>query len=328
VLGADRLRVSGSSEEEGFLGQPFERVEGRQVVAGVYGDHTWSLGARGTLSLGARYDRWTNGQARRVVDGEATPLQGRHETAVSPRAALLFRLGSRLAVTASAYRAFRAPIGSVLTLANESLEAERVEGREAGFVVTGGAFSLRATAFDMRVDDPVVNVTVLPAPTAGVITRQRRNLGGTRTEGVEADAEIRAGRFALSAAVLRAHARVRASPADPTLQGNRVPQVPRDQAAVQARYAAPGGFTLGLQGRWTSAQFDDDRNLLPLRSARLLDAFVAIPLGDAVTAFVAGENVTNERYEVGRTPLSTFGPPRQVRAGLRIRALRPEPARP
>jgi outer membrane receptor protein involved in Fe transport len=336
VLGADRLRVSGRSEEESFLGRPFERVDGRQVVAGVYGDHTWSLGARGTLSLGARYDRWTNGEASRLVGTQQAPIPGRRETAVSPRAALLFRLASRLAVTASAYRAFRAPtlnelyrpfrVGSILTQANESLEAERVEGREAGLVFTGGAFSLRATAFDMRVDDPVANVTVAAAP--DLITRQRRNLGGTRTEGVEVDAEVRAGRFALSGAFLRAHARVRSSPADRTLEGKRLPQVPRDQAAVQARYGTPGGFTLGLQGRWTSRQFDDDRNLLPLRSMRVLDAFVTVPLGETVSFFVAGENVTNERYEVGRTPLTTFGPPRQLRAGLRVRALRPPPARP
>jgi hypothetical protein len=35
-------------------------------------------------------------------------------------------------------------------------------------------------------------------------------------------------------------------------------------------------------------------------------------------AFVAAENLTGVRYEVGRTPVLTLGPPRLLRAGLRF----------
>jgi hypothetical protein len=41
---------------------------------------------------------------------------------------------------------------------------------------------------------------------------------------------------------------------------------------------------------------------------------------------VAGENLTDAEYDVGRTPLRTVGPPRTLRGGLRVR-LR-GPARP
>jgi hypothetical protein len=37
-----------------------------------------------------------------------------------------------------------------------------------------------------------------------------------------------------------------------------------------------------------------------------------------VDLFVAVENLTNRRYDVGRTPVLTVGPPILARAGLRL----------
>ena len=36
-------------------------------------------------------------------------------------------------------------------------------------------------------------------------------------------------------------------------------------------------------------------------------------------AFAAAENLTGQRYEVGRTPVLTVGPPAFVRVGFRLR---------
>jgi hypothetical protein len=38
---------------------------------------------------------------------------------------------------------------------------------------------------------------------------------------------------------------------------------------------------------------------------------------------VAGENLANVEYDVGRTPVRTVGPRRTVRGGLRVRLGRP-----
>ncbi|HET7746233.1 MAG TPA: TonB-dependent receptor, partial [Vicinamibacteria bacterium] len=272
VLGAERLRVSGRSDEVPFQGQPRTSAGGRQVSLAGYGDLTLGLGQRGSLSLGARLDRWKNDEGERTVDRRTTSLASRDETALSPRAAILIGLGSRLSATASIYRAFRAPtlnelyrpfrVGDVLTQANEGLEAERLRGREAGLIFAAGSFSARATAFQMDVEDTIANLTLTTTPT--LITRQRRNLGSVRSRGVEADAEVRSGRFAITVSMLRVNARVRDFPADVTLEGKRVPQVPREQEAVQVRYGAPRGFTIALQGRRTGGQYEDDRNQLRL----------------------------------------------------------------
>ena len=193
-----------------------------------------------------------------------------------------------------------------------------------GVRVGGGRLSLRATAFRMHLGDTVANVTLSAQP--GLITRQRQNLGSVRSQGIELDAEARLGPVALSIGWLRSDARVRSFSADPTLVGRRVPQSPLNQASATVRYVGSGGQTLGIQGRWAGSQFDDDRNAFPLGTMRHVDAFLALPVAGPVVAFVAGENLVGGRYEVGRTPLVTLGPPRAVRFGVRVRLTPGRPA--
>lgn len=46
--------------------------------------------------------------------------------------------------------------------------------------------------------------------------------------------------------------------------------------------------------------------------------FVARPLKHGLTLFAAAENLFDQRYDTGRTPGRTLGPPLLVRAGLRV----------
>ena len=329
VLGVERARVAASNVETVYLPGVAEETltEGTQTNLGGFADLALGLGRGGSLTLGARYDRWTNSDARRVTAGRTTALPERQADALSPRIALLLKLGSPLSLTGSAYRAFRAPtlnelyrsfrVGDVVTLANELLDAERVEGTEAGFILGGRRLSLRATAFRMRTEDTVSSVTLSTAP--GLITRQRRNLGASRSQGVELDAELRAGIATFQLGWLRADATVRSFDADPSLEGNRLPQVPRSQGTASLRLVGESGRTFALFGRWASAQFDDDRNLYELGQMRQVDAFLALPLSGSFDLVAAGENLLNYRYEIGRTPLPTIASPRAIRAGVRLR---------
>jgi outer membrane receptor protein involved in Fe transport len=96
-----------------------------------------------------------------------------------------------------------------------------------------------------------------------------------------------------------------------------VPQVPHQQFTLQARYVKPY-VLFGIQGRYVGNQFDDDQNLLPLERFFVLDAIVSHPLRPGVDVFVAGENLLNQQYQIGRTPVLTVGPPVLARAGLRL----------
>jgi outer membrane receptor protein involved in Fe transport len=104
---------------------------------------------------------------------------------------------------------------------------------------------------------------------------------------------------------------------NPSLVGLNVPQVPRHQFDFQVRYTKPF-ILLGVQGRFGGNQFDDDQNTLLLRRYFTLDLNATHALRPGVDVFVAVENLLNQRYDVGRTPVLTVGPPILARAGLRL----------
>jgi hypothetical protein len=66
-------------------------------------------------------------------------------------------------------------------------------------------------------------------------------------------------------------------------------------------------------------QYEDDRNELGLASFVVADLSAACRVGRSAHAFVAIENLLDERAAVGRTPVATLGPPLLARIGLRLR---------
>ncbi|MDQ3744211.1 MAG: TonB-dependent receptor [Acidobacteriota bacterium] len=310
---------------------------GRWASASLYARDILRLTPRLIITPGARLDRWNINDGRqttrtltRVSPNTVVSFTDRVETAFSPQLSALYKLSERVSLTSTFTRAFRAPtlnelyrsfrVGNVFTLANSDLRAERLTDGEAGaiFNARGGRLAVRANAFWMDVTRAVSNVTLSVTPS--LITRQRQNLGRTRSRGFEAEAEARlGGHWTLSGGYLLSDARVARFPADISLEGLRVPQVAREQAAFELRYTNPARFAFGIQARAAGPQFDDDQNLLRLRGYFTLDALISRRLARGVEAFVAAENLTGRRYEAGRTPVLTLGPPLFVRAGLRLR---------
>ncbi|HEX8073132.1 MAG TPA: TonB-dependent receptor [Pyrinomonadaceae bacterium] len=339
VAGLDWREVRGASDETVYVaGRASSLVGagGRERTAGFFAEDIVRLGARLFVTAGFRADAWRNYAAasttRPLRPGGGTAVNvfpERTETAFSPRLAALYQVSASFSLTASAYRAFRQPtlnelyrtfrVGDVQTLANERLRAERLTGGEAGARAGGfgGRLSVRGTFFWTEITRPVANVTL--AVTPALVTRQRQNLGRTRTRGLELEAEARAGRrWTLTGGYLLADSVVTRFPANVALEGLRVPQVARQQLTLQARYTDSAGLTFGVQARASGAQFDDDQNRLRLAPYFTLDALVARPLARRLSVFAAAENLFNQRYETGRTPVLTQGPPLLVRAGLRL----------
>lgn len=334
VAGGELSRVTGESDESvlGGAGESLETAGGRQWRAALFASALLGLGPRLRAAGGVRYDAWRNEEGRLLAGGVATPLADRSESVLSPRLSLLFQAGPRVNVAASAYRGFRAPtlnelyrsfrVGNVLTTANANLGAERVSGFETGTLVTlSDRARVRGNLFWMDLDRPVANVTLSVRP--DLITRRRQNLGRARSRGLEVDAEGRLRRgWRVSFGYLLSDATVRDFAADTTLEGLRLPQVPRHSASLQLRHDGAAAVA-GVQARWTGVQFDDDQNRLPLRGFFSLDAEARKPIGRRFEAFVGGENLTGVRYDIGRTPVRTVGPPRSLRAGFRLTSARP-----
>jgi outer membrane receptor protein involved in Fe transport len=336
LAGVEAGAVDGTTEETVYArGQPTSLVEagGTTRSAGAFVQDLFQAHPRVLLTASARADGWwlRDGSSRTTpLSGAAaseTAYEDRSAWAASPRLGVLLRAKRTVSLVASGYGAFRAPtlnelyrsfrLGDTLTLANAALGPERLWGGEGGVRLARGTGALRVTAFDTSIHDAVANVTVSSAP--GLVTRQRRNVARVRARGVEAEGDWSpAASVSLSAGYSFTDSRVTSFPGEPTLEGRRVPQVPRHQATFQAR--RDGAWRLGLQLRWTGRAWDDDRNTLSLPAAWQLDARAGRALGRGLELFVAGENLLDAEIVTARSPVASLAPPRTLRAGVRVRA--------
>lgn len=347
VAGFEANGVRGSSNELKFTGgslKPSSAVGagGRQETYAVFGEDIFRFGSKWIVTGGARLDHWLNYDALSTTQPLSKPgspavtlFPNRTEQAFSPRLSVLRRLPHNLSVTGSVYRAFRAPtlnelyrsfrLGNVLTLANNELEAERLTGAEAGanWVSPSQRVTARGVMFWSDIARPIENVTL--STTNSLITRERENLGRTRSRGVSLNLSENLTRtLSLTQGYEFTNSTVLSFPANMALVGLRVPEVPRHDLTFQARYSNPAAdnrlarFTVGLQGRAESAAYDDDMNTLRLNPYFTLDAIVSRQVAHGTELFLAAENLTNQRYQVALTPAANLGPPILVRIGVRV----------
>ena len=335
--GADFSEVIGASNEILLTGPNRNRNGGgRQRTLGFFGEDIFRH-AKWTVILAARVDDWRNFNGSLVTVPLAgapvkTTYPSRTDVALSPRLSVLRAVNEHVSLTGSVYRAFRAPtlnelyrtfrVGNVLTFNNAGLSAERLTGAEVGVNLSGwnGRLSMRDTFFWSDIVDPVANVTLSTTPT--LITRQKLNLGRTRSRGVELDGALRVNRdIQISAGYTYTAATVVSYPGNPggiDLVGLDVAQVPRNVFTWQARYWNPSQVFVSLAGRFVGQQFDDDQNQLPLARFYTMDLEIGRSITPHFEVFGAVENVFNQRYQVARTPVTTLGPPILFRIGLRL----------
>ena len=72
--------------------------------------------------------------------------------------------------------------------------------------------------------------------------------------------------------------------------------------------------------RGSSSQFDDDLNTpdFELNPFAIVDLSLSRQFARSLQGFFAIENMFDEDYDTGRTPLRTIGWPRTIRAGVRV----------
>ena len=320
---------------------------GRQTSLGAFAQDIFTPTPRATITLSARVDRWRNYDGHNILmtpDGQPTTgglgsFEERDDTVASPRVAALYHLTSRVSVWGDVNWGFRAPtlnelyrqfsIGANprrLTLANSNLGPERLTGGEAGFSSTlPGNVIARATWFDNRMKDPVSSV--VQSSTAALITLQRTNLGRTKIQGIQLDAESRVGEWlTISGAYLFNQAKVTENPADPTLVGKYLAQVPKNRGSFQVAYTDPKYVNLGLAVQFIGRQFDDEANVATvpgetepgLPGFATLDFTASRRITPNFDVFFGVQNLTDTEYIVQTAP-TTIGAPRLVTGGLRIR---------
>jgi outer membrane receptor protein involved in Fe transport len=346
IVGADLVEVMGASDEQLFsavTGLPTADsvAGGRQRSLGLFGEDIVRVNNKWTIILGGRFDHWSNFDAESVRTPVVPPqtvtlFPDRSANAFSPRLSVLRSLNRNVSLTGSMYRAFRAPTlnelyrsfrqGNTFTESNATLRSEQLTGAEAGVNVSGfdHKLVLRGTFFWSDIVDPDENVTLCsdgvtpPCSASVMITRQRQNLGRTRSRGVELDGVVHLNKdIQISAGYDYTEATVLSSPGSTVLPGLDIPQVPRHEFTWEARYWNPSRLLLSVQGRFVGTQFDDDLNTFPLDRFYVMDFMAGRSIAHGVQGFVQVENVLDERYTVAITPVANLGPPVLFRVGLR-----------
>lgn len=337
--GAHFRKVSATSREAalspaGTLAS-FSISGGTERSVGIYGGVSLRPVKRLVLDFSSRYDRWRESEGASTTFSPSGLLisdvryPDRTESAFSPRAGILFRFNKNVAVAASASRSFRAAtlnelyrpfrVGNVLTLANANLRAERGTTFEGAIVATAlrDRLYMRTGPYCTTIAGPVSNVTISTTPS--LITRQRQNLGSTRTCGFEADMQLQiTPSLNFSGGYLFANARVRDA-GTTGLAGRLLPQIPRHTWNVLGVFSRPRFGTLSVQLRGSSGQFEDDQNTIALQGFAAADVLYSRPLTKHFSVYAAVENVLNTRIEAGRNPVLTLGQPRTARVGFRFR---------
>lgn len=301
-----------------------------QRDSGLYGEALWVHHAW-TASAAARVDWYQNYDGRQLTWNGATwipsasqPTQ-RGEHLFNPRLGISRRFPNHWAVSASGFRAFRAPtpsefyrstqVGDKLTLPNGQLLSERATGWETGLASQWRWGTIRSSYFLTQVNRPIVAVTT--NPNSSPILLLRENLGQIESRGVALDFELAPQRWlSLDGGYQYAHATVSRGTLD---HGNWIPEVARNMATLNLRACKPALGTLSLQSRLSGHQFDDDANLFLLHGFFRLDAYAARDIGRHLQLFAAAENLFDRSIEVSKTPTTTLGMPRVARAGLQIR---------
>jgi outer membrane receptor protein involved in Fe transport len=331
VAGADTHDVRVWDREQTFgPSAALTLLRDRQHDTGLYAEVIWSHD-RWTATASARIDwfrnadasqqQW-NGSAWTPAPTQPTPFS---ERVFDPRIGVSHSFLEHWAVSASSFRAFRAPtpnelyrstqVGNLLTVPNFNLLSERATGWEAGLATERRWITVRASYFLTQVNRPITALTIDPA--SSPILLKRENLGQIESRGVSLDFELAPMRWlTLDGGYQYAHATVTRGPQD---LGNWIPAVARNLATLNLRASRPRLGTLSLQSRISGKQFDNDANTYLLHSFFRLDAYASHEIGKRLEIFAAGENLFDRSIEVGKTPATTLDQPRVARVGFLVK---------
>jgi outer membrane receptor protein involved in Fe transport len=343
LAGADTHDVRATDYETNYKSNSPSGIldtSARQRQTGVYGEALWTP-EKWTLSAGGRIDHFSNFDALQWTSPPLalTGLPDFSETVLDPRLGLARRITTNFSLTASGFRAYRAPtqnelyrtgqVGQELTKANPNLRSERATGWETGVAfATRYSTTVRTSYFWTQVNRPITTLTISTTPTQ--ITEMRENLGQIESRGVAFDAETSPARWlSMIGGYQYADATVTKFASQPvlvacghpetTLVGCRIPQVARNMGTLQARLSYPKIGLLSLQGRMSGSQYDNDLNTYLLHSYFRLDVYASHEFGHRLEVFASGQNLFDREIEVGRTPTLTLGTPRVGSFGVRVR---------
>lgn len=303
------------------------RVTGAQRFAGVFAQGSWSPDERLEVLASARLDSFRNYDGSDVVaGGTASYYPARSSQQLDPRVSARYIVGRHSTVRASAYRAFNAPAlrdlyrnnqsGSSIILGNPDLQPETLLGGEIGWEWAGAA-----ARYEVNVHRSVIEGVQARTQVAGRPSNvfHFQNLGTSRSQGVEASADVRlSARWSATAGYTWADSVVIADP-NPELLGKRIPEVPEHTGTVSVRYRGLKGTRADLRARVLSRSYGESANLAVSPAHRVVDLSVGQLLRGGFEVYALLENAFDEEYYLALTATAhRSGLPRTLTFGVRL----------
>ncbi|HUK55047.1 MAG TPA: TonB-dependent receptor [Nitrospiria bacterium] len=261
-----------------------------------------------------------------TIPGTTTQFDDKDYLQLNPKLATRYQIVKAVAIRASVYRGFRAPTLDNLyreftaegfkLLPDSQLKPEVLWGGETGLDLSQGPFQGQVNFFYNRVIDQINFITTSFSP---VYTVQATNIGKTRSLGVETIGDVQLTET-LSSGVSYSYtdSKIISNPPDPSIEGNRTPDVPVHSVSVVARYRQPAGAQLEVRFRLLSSMWDDTTNSLSLDAEHVVDASASYPIGKHMEVFVIGQNIFDDKYVATTSGGNHLGPPFQIFGGLTL----------
>jgi iron complex outermembrane receptor protein len=250
-------------------------VGGRTRLQRLYAQDAWAFAPKWKTVLGLRGESWMarNGitQIPGAVPAVDTLWPRRHESALSPKAALSYQLASDTVLKASLGRAVRFPTvaelyGATSTanaqfINDPNLKPEKSWTGELSAEKDLGSGLLRFTLFAENTRDSLYSQTVLDPIANRTITRVQ-NVGRIETRGVElayTGSDVLTPGLDLGGSVTYAHSVIKENAGFVSVPGDTVgklqPNIPKWRATALASYRVNDKWTVAYGVRYSGTQY-------------------------------------------------------------------------
>jgi iron complex outermembrane receptor protein len=273
----------------------------------VYAEEVFGLTDRAKVVAGARWARDRRELVDRFLsDGDQT--DERTYEAFQPKLGMLYELPSVSGqIFANASRMYEPPLMlEVNSLAGPGfidLSAQRAWQFEIGTRGSSGELQWDVSAYDLEIDDEIININVQPFPGAPFTVPTYRNADKTRHLGIEAalahriDGDVFVPRDRLGVRLAYTWGSFEYVE-DATYAGNRLPGTPDHYLQAELEYHHPMGLSIKPNLEWVpSSYFVDSANTVEKDGWTTVGARLDLALPRfGGSLFVEGRNLTNAHY--------------------------------
>jgi iron complex outermembrane receptor protein len=285
---------------------------GETMIQAVYAQLGWQVGNAWDLAFGGRYEAWQSADGF-YYDYAHDNLQDhpdRSENRFSPKFSVGFRPGDLWRVRYSLAKAYRFPIVEELfqnerrtlgtSIANANLEPE--DGSHQNFMIQRGEGDgyVRLNLFEDDIDDVIFNQTAVIdnrtistfLPVDEVLTRGVELIFNRANIAQKIDLRVNAAYI---------DSRIERDSANPALEGNVFPRMPKWRANVLVTYHAGSRWDVGGGIRYASNSFGDLDNSDTVHGVygaqdgyTQLNFKAGFAVGDKTRISLGIDNLTNE----------------------------------